>query len=110
MLSILALLCNYDQENCLINVGTEGALDFWHTGANGHIRSTAGSVIVESPFETKSSSVLGGDTFIDGVLRTRPATPQANSRCTAGQIAWDADYIYVCTATDIWKRASLAPY
>jgi hypothetical protein len=24
LISILALLCNYDQENCLINVGTEG--------------------------------------------------------------------------------------
>ena len=26
VISFLALLCNYDQENCLINVGTEGAL------------------------------------------------------------------------------------
>jgi len=24
VISFLALLCNYDQENCLINVGTEG--------------------------------------------------------------------------------------
>jgi hypothetical protein len=28
----------------------------------------------------------------------------------AGQIKWDADYIYVCIATDTWKRASLATW
>jgi hypothetical protein len=27
LMSILALLSNYDQENCLINVGTEGDQD-----------------------------------------------------------------------------------
>jgi hypothetical protein len=26
LIPVLALLSNYDQENCLINVGTEGAL------------------------------------------------------------------------------------
>jgi hypothetical protein len=26
LISFLALLSNYDQENCLINVGTEGAI------------------------------------------------------------------------------------
>jgi hypothetical protein len=28
LISILALLCNYDQENCLINLGTEGMIPF----------------------------------------------------------------------------------
>jgi hypothetical protein len=27
LISFLALLCNYDQENCLINLGTEGAIN-----------------------------------------------------------------------------------
>lgn len=33
-----------------------------------------------------------------------PAT--ASSAGAAGQVAWDADYIYVCTATNTWKRAA----
>ena len=35
------------------------------------------------------------------------APPTANSTGTLGEIRWTADYIYVCVATDVWKRASL---
>lgn len=38
-----------------------------------------------------------------------PQTTKANSSIgTAGQICWDGSYIYVCTATNTWKRATLA--
>ena len=37
-----------------------------------------------------------------------PQTTKANSSIgTAGQICWDGSYIYVCTATNTWKRATL---
>ncbi len=29
---------------------------------------------------------------------------------TAGNICWDANYIYVCTAADTWKRTAIAPW
>jgi hypothetical protein len=31
LIPVLALLSNYDRENCLINVGTEGATFKWRT-------------------------------------------------------------------------------
>lgn len=34
----------------------------------------------------------------------------ASDSGTAGQIAFDASYIYVCTATDTWKRAALSTW
>jgi hypothetical protein len=37
-----------------------------------------------------------------------PAT--ASSTGTAGQIAYDASYFYVCTATDTWKRTALSTW
>lgn len=37
-----------------------------------------------------------------------PATP--NAAGAAGQIAWDNSHIYVCVATNTWKRASLATW
>jgi hypothetical protein len=37
-----------------------------------------------------------------------PAT--ASSTGTAGRIVWDADYIYICTATDTWKRVGIATW
>jgi hypothetical protein len=36
LIPVLALLSNYDQENCLINVGTEGAIaDSWSSWQSG---------------------------------------------------------------------------
>jgi len=29
---------------------------------------------------------------------------------TQGKIAWDASYMYVCTATDTWKRSGLSTW
>ena len=48
-------------------------------------------------------------------LGARPIIPthtpaSASATGTAGEIAWDANYIYVCTATDTWKRAALSTW
>jgi hypothetical protein len=37
-----------------------------------------------------------------------PAT--SNAAGAAGQITWDGNYIYICVATNTWKRASLATW
>lgn len=37
-----------------------------------------------------------------------PAT--ATSTGTVGEIAWDANYIYVCTAANTWKRVAIATW
>jgi hypothetical protein len=34
----------------------------------------------------------------------------ANSAGTTGQITWDSNYLYVCTATNNWKRANLVAW
>jgi hypothetical protein len=43
------------------------------------------------------------------IIRLRTAKTPASATATgnAGDICWDADYIYVCVATDTWKRAEL---
>lgn len=42
------------------------------------------------------------------VTSKTPASAAATG--TQGQISWDADYIYVCTANNTWKRAALATW
>jgi hypothetical protein len=37
-------------------------------------------------------------------------TPANNAVGTPGQIVVDGDYIYICTATNTWKRAALTVY
>lgn len=34
----------------------------------------------------------------------------ASATGTAGQIAFDTNYIYVCTATNTWKRVAIATW
>jgi hypothetical protein len=48
-----------------------------------------------------------GDTINVPVTRT-PAS--AGAPGTLGDICWDANYIYVCVATDTWKRAGIATW
>jgi hypothetical protein len=51
-------------------------------------------------------AITGGS--ISGVtMAATPATKSPTDVGTPGQICWDANYIYVCTATDTWKKAAL---
>jgi hypothetical protein len=44
-----------------------------------------------------------------GGIYTTPSTPSGPSATgTAGQIAVDANYIYVCTAENAWKRVAIS--
>jgi len=45
-------------------------------------------------------------------IRIRTANTPASASATGavGEICWDADYIYVCTATDTWKRTAIATW
>jgi len=48
-------------------------------------------------------------------LGSRPIIPthtpaSATAAGTTGEVAWDANYLYVCTATNTWKRAALSTW
>jgi hypothetical protein len=43
-------------------------------------------------------------------VRTAKTPASASATGTQGQIAWDANYLYVCTATNTWKRVALATW
>jgi hypothetical protein len=43
-------------------------------------------------------------------VRTARTPASAAAAGNAGDICWDADYIYVCTATDTWKRAAISTW
>lgn len=54
----------------------------------------------------------GGFSFADwaqaATLVTVPLSATASG--TAGQVAYDASYLYVCTATNTWKRVAIAAW
>jgi len=43
-------------------------------------------------------------------IRTSQTPASASATGSQGEIAWDSDYIYVCTATNTWKRAALSTW
>ena len=34
----------------------------------------------------------------------------ASAEGKAGEVCWDSDYLYVCTATNTWKRTSISTW
>jgi hypothetical protein len=63
--------------------------------------------------------VAGGNQFVinsSGMSLNCPLTipthtPASSSDTgAAGQIAWDSSYVYICTATNTWKRSALATW
>jgi len=51
--------------------------------------------------------IVGTEVNLTGIIKQPPTTKAADATGTAGQIAWDANYIYICTATNTWKRVAL---
>lgn len=46
-----------------------------------------------------------------GTFKIATATPaSATAAGTAGQIAWDANFMYVCIATNTWKRTAISTW
>lgn len=43
-------------------------------------------------------------------IRTAQTPASATAAGNQGDVSWDASYIYVCTATNAWKRAALASW
>ena len=44
------------------------------------------------------------------IIQTFLTPASASDTGTAGQIGWDTNYIYICTATNTWKRVAIATW
>jgi hypothetical protein len=53
---------------------------------------------------------VDASTIDTNILITAPNSQTGTSAGTAGQIAVDANYIYVCTASNTWKRVALSSF
>ena len=87
-----------------------------HSGVKISITNTA-SAAASKPLEitvsgsSKLSLSKAGDLTVAGKV-TLPSQPPASASATGstGDIAWDANYVYVCVATDTWKRAAISTW
>ena len=66
------------------------------------------SVAVTNNGTFATDVTVTGNITITGLLSSPLTTKTSTSTGTAGQIAYDANYIYICTATNTWKRVALS--
>lgn len=68
-----------------------------------------GSLMIGNAVTGNATAALdvGGNTIRVRTAKT-PAT--ATEACDAGTIAWDTGFVYVCTATNAWKRAAITAW
>jgi len=62
---------------------------------------------IKNNFSTAASEIseLQDDLAKSPVLTNPPVSPSANG--TAGQIAYDSTHIYICVASNTWRRAEI---
>ena len=61
--------------------------------------------------DTDGGQTIDGTLTIGDDLIIATKTPSsASDTGTTGTIAWDSSYIYICTATDTWKRVAIATW
>jgi hypothetical protein len=56
------------------------------------------------------AQITGLQTALDSKPTVVSAPSAYNSTGTAGTIAYDANYVYVCVATNTWRRSALAKW
>ena len=72
--------------------------------------STASSSTTTGALVVTGGAGIGGSVNVGGTINAAQQTKVSSDTGTPGQICWDANYIYVCTATNVWKRAALTAY
>lgn len=65
-------------------------------------------VVVAAAVDSKNNGNLFVRPSFEDIFRTAPAA--ANSPGIKGRIAFDDDYIYICTATNTWKRVGISTW
>jgi len=56
---------------------------------------------------TLADLTVNGNVTLSGILSAPQYTKASTATGSTGQVCWDSNYIYVCTATNTWKRSPL---
>jgi len=100
------------------NVTTTAArtvtLGIWSTATTSVIDSGDGrtwlqATQIDSIFALNTLATMSttGNVSVGGILSSPQQTKASNATGSVGEICWDATYIYICTATNTWKRVAL---
>ena len=85
------------------------------SGTNTFVQFNDSGDISASPgftFDKTTNNVMIANTLSVAEIRFTASNPPANSTSAgvAGTVTWDSTYIYVCVATNTWKRVQIATW
>ena len=85
-----------------------GASAVAHMLDTGNALSTAGALLLD----VRNNGISKHAVDLNGnIIEKVPTTPaSATAAGVQGTICWDADYVYVCVATNTWKRSALGSW
>lgn len=111
--TLLAILNGEEGES---GVELDGLDDVTLTNpANGQVLKFNGTLWVNADNTPAFADITGKPTDLAGygitdAAKLVAAPVAANSTGVAGTWAWDAGFIYVCVATNTWKRVAIATW
>jgi hypothetical protein len=91
---------------------TTGDTLFYNAGATVGMAWDASTNSNAGGLGIRTDTPTGALDVNDDTIRVRTSKTPASAAAAgnAGDICWDASYIYVCTATNTWKRAAIATW
>jgi len=79
---------------------------WYDQSGNGNDGTVSGALVTGRPEERVVDTLR-----VDGAIIKALETPaSAAAQGTVGQVVWDNGYIYICTATNTWKRVEIATW
>jgi hypothetical protein len=71
------------------------------------VNYVGGAFVYGPALKDYAGNIGANNVTLSGILKAPQTTKASTATGTPGQICWDANYIYVCTATNTWKRSPL---
>jgi len=99
----------YHDSGIFYTQSTTATAQVWFTNNTERLRITStGRLLVGTGTDSGGALLQVNDNRIRIATAKTPAS--ATDTGVTGEICWDANYVYVCTATNTWKRTALATW
>jgi len=95
-----------------LTLNTLSANAVLYTSATGNVVSSESDFTYNATTNTLNVGKLVsvGAIEVGTLFKSNITTQTGTSTGTQGQICWDANYVYVCTSTNVWKRIALTAF
>lgn len=78
-----------------------------NNGDSNVVNYVGGAFVYGPALKDYAGNIGANNVTLSGILKAPQTTKSSTATGTPGQICWDANYIYVCTASNTWKRSPL---